>query len=61
MFIVMLWAAVTLQGENGEEKRGRKKGEEGKGQKQLSAAQIPSYLLSFPAVFTLFSRLKTRS
>lgn len=32
-----------------------------KGQKQLSAAQIPSYLLSFPAVFTLFSRLKTRS
>lgn len=46
------------------EKRGvgKKKGNWGeKRQKQLSAAQIPASLLSLPAVFSLFSRLKTRS
>lgn len=41
---------------------GRKKGNRGeKRQKQLSAAQIPASLLSLPAVFSLFSRLRTRS
>lgn len=41
---------------------GRTKGNRGeKRQKQLSAAQIPASLLSLPALFSLFSRLKTRS
>ena len=51
MFIGMLWVAVTLQGENGEEERGRKKGEEGRDKNSCQQ-------LGFPAIvspFLLFS------